>query len=207
MSPWWLLLAAYTLGSLPLSYLVARGARGIDLRQHGSGNLGATNAFRVLGWKLALPIFTGDLLKGFVPAWWFPRVDGSVAWEWGLAYGAAAVLGHVFSVWVRFRGGKGIATGAGVFLGLAPLALAIAFAGWIATVWATRIVSVGSLVAAGVLLIALWLTHVQPPVFALGAALALFVVWTHRANIGRLSRGEEPRFGTRNAPAAPEGSA
>ena len=114
-----LLLAAYLIGAVPTSYLIGRMARGIDLREHGSGNLGATNAFRVLGWRLALPVLLIDVFKGWFPAFVFPRLDGA-GWEWALAYGAAAILGHVFSVYVNFKGGKGVATGAGVFLALAP---------------------------------------------------------------------------------------
>ena len=109
---WLLLAAAYLTGAFPTSYVVGR-MRGIDLRQHGSGNLGATNAYRVLGWRAAIPIFIVDIAKGWFPTFAFPLWDGSPQWEWALAYGAAAILGHVFPVYVRFRGGKGVATSAG----------------------------------------------------------------------------------------------
>ncbi|MGH7445699.1 MAG: glycerol-3-phosphate 1-O-acyltransferase PlsY, partial [Longimicrobiales bacterium] len=159
MSPWLLLLASYLLGAIPTSFLVARAARGIDLRQHGSGNLGATNAFRVLGWKAAAPIFLLDIAKGWLPVALFPLWDTSTAWTWALAYGAAAVIGHVFSIYVRFRGGKGVATGTGVFLALAPLAVLAGLVVWTDLVLATVFVSLSSLDAAIVLPVVVLLSH------------------------------------------------
>lgn len=187
--------AAYLLGSVPASYLAGKWARGIDLRRHGSGNLGATNTFRVLGLGVAAPVIVFDILKGAVPVWLFPRWDGTPNWRWGLLYGGCAFLGHVFSVFVRFRGGKGVATGAGVFLGLAPLAAAVGVLTWLLAVALTRIVSLSSLVAALVLLGTLGLTDHRPEVVALGVATVSLVVFAHRGNIARLRRGEEPRFG------------
>jgi acyl phosphate:glycerol-3-phosphate acyltransferase len=194
MNEWLLLLAAYLLGATPTSYIAGRLARGIDLREHGSGNLGATNAFRVLGWRAATPIFIIDIAKGWIPAWFFPQWDGSPASAWALAYGAAAIVGHVFSVWVRFRGGKGVATGAGVFLALAPLAVLIGLVVWGAIVFATGYVSLGSVVAAALLPLLVWLTRGAGPVIGMAAALGAFVIYAHRANIGRLRRGEEHSF-------------
>lgn len=195
MNPWLGLVAAYLLGSIPSSYLAGRWTRGIDLREHGSGNLGATNTFRVLGGRIATPVIIFDVLKGFVPAWFFPMWDSAADWRWALAYGAAAVAGHVWSVFMRFHGGKGVATGAGVFLALAPFAVLIAFVVWSATVWAVRMVSLGSLLAAIALVGVLAVTAPPPETRILGVLLAVFVVWSHRANIGRIRRGEEPRFG------------
>jgi glycerol-3-phosphate acyltransferase PlsY len=191
---WLLLAASYLMGAFPTSYVVARAARGIDLRQHGSGNLGATNAFRVLGWKAAMPIFIVDILKGWFPTFFFPRWDGSHVEEWALAYGAAAILGHVYSVYVRFRGGKGVATGAGVFLALVPYAVAIGLVLWTALVLFTGYVSLASVVTAIVLPMLVLAFRGVVPVFWLSVALAIFVVYSHRANIGRLVRGEEHRF-------------
>ncbi|MEJ2501950.1 MAG: glycerol-3-phosphate 1-O-acyltransferase PlsY [Gemmatimonadota bacterium] len=185
---------AYLLGAVPTSYLVARAVRGIDLRQHGSGNLGATNAFRVLGWRPALPVVIADILKGWVPAAYFPLWDGAESPEWGLAYGAAAILGHVFSVFVGFRGGKGVATSAGVFLALAPWAVLIAGIVWGVVVTLTRLVSLGSILAAIVLPIAVFATAEPPHVVWLSVALALFVIYAHRSNIRRLVRGQENRL-------------
>ena len=191
---WALLVAAYLLGGFPTSYVAGRLLRGIDLREHGSGNLGATNAFRVLGWRAAVPIFLVDIAKGWFPAFWFPAWDGRPAPEWALAYGAAAILGHVFSVWVGLRGGKGVATGAGVFLALAPRAVLLGLLVWVALVYLTGYVSLASVAAAFVLPIAILIFQGVQPVFWLALALAVFVTWAHRANIGRLLRGEEYRF-------------
>ena len=189
-----LVLAAYLIGAFPSSFVVGKLTRGIDLRQHGSGNLGATNAFRVLGWKAATPVFILDIFKGWLPAFVFPRIDGHPAWELGLAYGAAAIVGHVFSVYVRFKGGKGVATGAGVFLALAPAAVGITTIVWMTLLFVTGIVSIASISAAIMLPIAVLLIGSPPLVLALALALSLFVIYAHRANIKRLMRGEEPSF-------------
>ena len=196
-----LLLAAYLIGAFPSSYVVGRLVRGIDLREHGSGNLGATNAFRVLGWRAATPVFILDTFKGWLPPFLFPRIDGWPAWELALAYGAAAVIGHVFSIYVGFKGGKGVATGGGVFLALAPLAVLISFVTWTVLLLITGTVSIASLASAVALPIAVWLLGSPTLVLALALALALFVIYAHRANIRRLLRGEEPSFkrGAKNA--------
>ncbi|MDB4950676.1 MAG: Glycerol-3-phosphate acyltransferase [Gemmatimonadetes bacterium] len=196
MSPWLLLAASYLLGSVPASYLAGRWARGIDLRAHGSGNLGATNTFRVLGAKVAAPVVLFDVAKGFVPAMLFPLWDASPDARWGIAYGVAAILGHVFSLYMRFRGGKGVATGAGVFLGLAPFAVGVAFVVWLAVLRASRMVSLASLLASLTLVPALFLTPVPREVRILGVAVAAFILYSHRGNVRRIVRGEEPRFGT-----------
>jgi acyl phosphate:glycerol-3-phosphate acyltransferase len=188
-----LLVAAYLLGAFPTSLLVGK-LRGIDLRQHGSGNLGATNVFRVLGWQAAVPVFILDIAKGWFPTQFFPRWDGLGAPEWALAYGAAAIVGHVFSVFVRFRGGKGVATSAGVLLALAPIAVGVGIALWAATVLLTGYVSLGSILAATVVPIVVFFTQGTEPVFWLTVALGAFVVFAHRANIRRLLRREEHSF-------------
>jgi glycerol-3-phosphate acyltransferase PlsY len=189
-----LLVASYLLGAMPTSYLVGRWARGIDLRREGSGNLGATNAFRVLGWRLAVPVLVVDMLKGWAPAYLLPRLL-EVGAGWALAFGAAAIVGHVFSIYMRFRGGKGVATSGGVFLGVAPWAALAAIAVWVLIVAATRIVSVASLAAALVVPVVVWVTQGVGAVLWLSLALLVFVVYAHRANIQRLLRGEEHRFG------------
>ncbi|MGH7504636.1 MAG: glycerol-3-phosphate 1-O-acyltransferase PlsY [Longimicrobiales bacterium] len=194
---WILLAAAYLLGAFPTSYVVGRLVRGIDLRQHGSGNLGATNAFRVLGWRAATPIVLADIAKGWFPAFFFPLWDGRPAPEWALAYGAAAIIGHVFPVYVGFRGGKGVATSAGVFLALAPIAVLAGAVVWGFLVYATGYVSLASVAAALVLPAIVFSLRGSTPVFWLAAALAAFVIYAHRANIGRLTRGQEHRFGRR----------
>jgi glycerol-3-phosphate acyltransferase PlsY len=197
MSPWLLLGASYLVGSIPASYIAGRLARGIDLREHGSGNLGATNTFRVLGAKVAAPVMLFDVFKGFAPAWLFPRWDASPDWRWALAYGAAAIVGHVFSLYMRFRGGKGVATGAGVFLALAPLAVGVAFAVWVVTLRLGRMVSLASILAALTVVPLLWATGAPLEARVLGVAIAAFIVFSHRANVGRILRGEEHRFGKR----------
>ena len=191
---WLLLVASYLLGAFPTSYVVARLARGIDLRQHGSGNLGATNAFRVLGWRAATPIFIVDIFKGWFPAFFFVRWDGAPAFEWALAYGAGAIFGHVFSIYVGFRGGKGVATGSGVFLALAPYAVLVGLLVWATLVYLTGYVSLASIAAALLLPLLVFAFRAPMPVFWLSVGLAMFVLYAHRANIVRLRKGEEHRF-------------
>lgn len=197
-------LFAYVLGATPTSYWVGKFGYNIDLRRRGSGNLGATNTFRVLGPKAAVPVMAVDVAKGWLPVWLFPQIDNTDVFAWTLAYATAAVLGHVFSFWVRFRGGKGIATSAGAFLALAPWATLIAFLAWIAAAFTTRIVSLASLVAALTLPVAVAFTNAEGGDALLGftVLLAAFVFWTHRANLGRLLRGEEHRFGRSKTPPA-----
>jgi glycerol-3-phosphate acyltransferase PlsY len=196
LSPIVLLPLAYLMGSIPTSFWVGKAIYGVDLRQQGSGNLGATNTFRVLGWRAALPVFIVDVAKGFVPAWYFPRLV-TAPWGWALAYGAAAILGHVFSVWVRFKGGKGIATSAGVFLGLAPWAVLAGFIVWSITVATTRMVSLASMLSALTIPVVVWLIPHEGgrtlQYFTIG--LAVFVIWAHRENVRRILRGQEHRFG------------
>lgn len=194
MTAWLLILASYLLGAVPTSYVGGRLSRGIDLRGWGSGNLGATNTFRVLGWRVALPVLIVDVLKGWAPVFYFPRLDGLSSPDWALAYGAAAVIGHVFSLYVRFKGGKGVATSGGVLLALAPVATLVGFGAWLLVVLWTRIVSLASLVAAVIIPFVVYLTQGRSTVFWLAVGLALFVLVAHRSNVRRLLRGEEHRF-------------
>lgn len=191
---WLLLILSYLLGAIPTSFLAGRLFRGVDLREHGSGNLGATNALRVLGWRAAVPVMLVDVAKGWVPTALFPLWIAASGPGWSLAYGTAAIVGHVFSVFVGFRGGKGVATSAGVFLALAPWAVLIGAIVWGVTLVLTRIVSLASLVAAVVLPMAVFATNEPRTVFGLSVALAVFVFYAHRANIRRLARGEELSF-------------
>jgi acyl phosphate:glycerol-3-phosphate acyltransferase len=194
-----LVIVAYLLGSIPSSYIAGRVTRGIDLREHGSGNLGATNTFRVLGPRLAAPVMVADMGKGFLPTALFPQLDGTGQWGWALAYGAAAIVGHVFSIYMRFRGGKGVATATGVFLALSPVAMVIAIGGWRVVLRLSRMVSLASIVAAAILVVALVLTEDRSEVLTLGILVATFVVYAHRSNVGRILRGEEHRFGAGRA--------
>ncbi|MEP6990183.1 MAG: glycerol-3-phosphate 1-O-acyltransferase PlsY [bacterium] len=191
---------AYLSGSLPFAHLAGR-ASGVDLRKQGSGNLGATNVLRVLGWKVGLLVFLADAAKGALPVFLLPPriVSTHDPVFWGIAVGIAAIAGHVRPCFLRFRkGGKGVATAAGVFFALAPIPMLITFAIFVAVVFGTGYVSLGSLVSA-VLLPALlaFTAGVSSLLFLVSVVIASFVFWTHRANIGRLRRGEENRFGKR----------
>lgn len=204
MTPALLVVAAYLIGAIPASYIAGRLAKGIDLREHGSGNLGATNAFRVLGAKVAAPVVIFDILKGTFPVVAFSRWDGSADWRWELAYGAAAIIGHVFPVYMRFRGGKGVATSAGVFLALAPEAVGLGLLTWLVVLKLTRMVSAGSIAAGAVVgvLLGLNLPPERLEVRLLGGLIVAFIIFAHRANVGRILRGEEHRFGMKKEPRA-----
>lgn len=195
-----LLLAAYAVGATPTSFWVGKFLYGKDLRQVGSGNLGATNTFRVLGWKAAAPVLVVDVLKGWLPVWWFPLIDDRTTAVWAIGYGAAAIVGHVFSIWVRFKGGKGVATSAGVLTALAPVSVAAAVVAWVIVVGLTRMVSAGSLAAAVVAPLSAALTvGTSPTLTAFMTLLALFIIWAHRSNVRRIFKGVEPRIGQRPA--------
>jgi glycerol-3-phosphate acyltransferase PlsY len=192
-----LVLLAYLIGATPTSYLAARLGRGIDLRQHGSKNLGATNVYRVLGWPYAIPVGVIDAAKGALPVAILGPWSNGPAW-FPVALGLVAVLGHMFSPYVGFRGGKGVATAAGMFLALAPLAIVISLPIWAATLWLSGYVSVASLVVA--VLFPLWVRLTapdQPYTVWAAVVLALLIVYAHRHNIERLRQGTENRFRTR----------
>lgn len=195
--------AAYLLGSIPTAYIAGRLIRGIDLRTVGSGNLGATNVYRELGTAPALVVLAADMLKGAAPAWagttlLSPLIAPPEAAWWALACGCAAIAGHSRSVFLRFRGGgKGVATAAGVFLALTPLPLLGALGVFGVAVAATRMVSVGSILAALALPALEYRAVGAAPAFVASIAVAGFVVFTHRSNIARLMAGTEPRLGRR----------
>lgn len=197
---------AYLSGSLPFAFLAGRLLKGIDLRTVGSGNLGATNVYRTLGAPAAVVVLVLDALKGALPVVLLtPRITevvaapaGSHTPAWmGLMVGIAAILGHAKPIFLLWRGGgKGVATTAGVFGALVPAGLGIAVLVFTGVVWRTRIVSLGSMIAALVLPLAIALTEgVSSPFALVAVAVAGFVVWTHRANIERLRDGTEPRLG------------
>lgn len=192
---------AWLIGSIPTAYLVGR-ANGVDLRTVGSGNLGATNVFRTLGWKWGLAVYAIDVAKGALPVVWLPVLAGvSRGWPWGMVFGIAAIVGHVRPVFLLGRGGgKGVATASGVFLALAPVAALAALVTFLLVVAATRYVSLGSLAGAVVLPIALAVQERSlTPLVIVSAVIACFVFWTHRENIQRLIRGEERRISTPGA--------
>ncbi|HZH39489.1 MAG TPA: glycerol-3-phosphate 1-O-acyltransferase PlsY [Gemmatimonadales bacterium] len=191
------LAASYLLGATPTSYVAGRLAKGIDLREQGSKNLGATNVYRVLGWRWAIPVALIDIAKGAIPVALFG------AWAAGapgfpVFLGLAAVLGHIFSPYVRFKGGKGVATAAGMFLALAPFAVVIALPVWGLCLWATGYVSLSSILVAAIFpVLVLLTTHGSAPPLIASIGLALLIVYSHRANIRRLIAGTENRFRTR----------
>lgn len=197
------LVLAWLMGSIPTAYLVGK-AHGVDLRTVGSGNLGATNALRTLGWKAGLLVYAVDTLKGALPVALLPRMlpamfGGASHPHWGLAFGLAAIVGHVRPVFLRGKGGgKGVATASGVFLALVPLPALLALVSFVATAWASRYISLASLVGAVVLVISVGVQYgVRAPVFGIAALVTAFVFYTHRENIGRLRRGTERRLGDR----------
>lgn len=185
-------LAAYLIGSIPFAFLLAR-RRGIDLRRAGSGNVGASNVLRTSGVVLAVLAVVLDGSKGALAVLLAQGVTaGSVT---PVAAGLASVAGHIYPVWLRFQGGKGVATAAGVFSVLAPMALAVAVAVFLVAVLATRIVSVGSVSAALTLAMVTAVTDSSRLVVAAAWIVAALIVYRHRANLARLLEGTERRVG------------
>lgn len=199
-----LLIGSYLFGSIPFGYLAGR-LVGIDIRQAGSGNVGATNVVRVLGKRFGYPVLALDVLKGFgavkiamliapgrPPEWNSPEIFGILA-------AMSSVLGHLYPPWLKFKGGKGVATSAGALFALTPVATLVGVAIWIVVFWLTRYVSLASMIAAGVLPIVILVVSSQDqnkrrPLVYSSACVATVVVWRHRSNLSRLMRGTEPRF-------------
>ncbi len=202
------LIGSYLLGSIPAAHIAGL-SKGIDLRKHGSGNLGATNVIRVLGTKIGLLVFAFDMAKGALPVALFSRwlpADALILGDptiTGIACGIAAIAGHVRPIYLKFgKGGKGVATAAGVFLALAPIQTLLTLIIFAVVLLSSGFVSLGSLTGAVMLPVLLAITvSVRSPLFAISVLVGIFVFWTHRANIGRLRRGEEHRFGKRGTPA------
>lgn len=193
------LLLAFLLGSIPFALLLGR-MKGVDIRRHGSGNVGATNAFRVLGKGLGILCLVLDMLKGWLPVTVLGRGHaglglGTEGWMWALAF--AAIAGHMFSPWLHFRGGKGVATSLGVLLAIAPLPLLVAFVGGLLIIAVTGYVSLASMTCAALLPVLIFAFHAAAPPWlsiALTAALAVLIIWKHRSNITRLRNGTESRI-------------
>jgi len=209
MSPtiWILIAAAYLYGSIPFGFLAARWLRGVDIRTVGSGNVGATNACRVIGFKFFPLVFLLDMSKGFLPTLLMQRVLTEAAGQdphpLVLAAGLAALVGHVLPIYLRFRGGKAVAAGTGLFLIVAPWGLLVAVAVWAAVFLPWRYVSLASISAAVALPIGVALTHGDP--WGSGLSVVIFsvlagagVILLHRANIRRLMAGTEHAIGKRN---------
>jgi glycerol-3-phosphate acyltransferase PlsY len=198
-----ILVGSYMLGSIPFGYLAGRFAR-IDIRKFGSGNIGATNAVRVLGKKYGYPVFALDFLKGFgavrismlmasgpPPGWNSPEI-------FGIAAAISCVIGHSYPPWLKFKGGKGVATSAGTLFALAPMVGFIGVAIWMVTFWVTRYVSLASVTAAVALPIVIlavsWRNENAKAIFYFSVCVAAVVIWRHRSNLSRLLSGTEPRF-------------
>jgi glycerol-3-phosphate acyltransferase PlsY len=198
------LIGSYLLGSIPFGYLAGRLA-GIDIRKVGSGNVGATNVVRVLGKKYGYPVFALDVLKGFVPVKISMLIAPGLPTEWnspeifGILAALSSVLGHLYPPWLKFKGGKGVATSAGALFALTPIATLIGIAIWIIVFWLTGYVSLASMIAAIVLPIVILVLRSQDqnkgkPLVYSSACVAAVVIWRHRSNLSRLMRGTEPRF-------------
>jgi len=188
-------LAAYLMGALPFGKWVAA-MRGVDILKEGSGNIGATNVWRILGPKFGVVVLLLDVLKGFAPSYFLPLLADRPLGDpyWGIGFGAGAVIGHSISPFLRFKGGKSVATALGVMIAITPEVAAISFGIFLVTLLLTRYVSLGSIlgaIAAPVLAAAFGYPLIVVVVYS---ALALLIVIRHRPNIARLLRGEEPKF-------------
>ncbi|PAW86021.1 MAG: acyl-phosphate glycerol 3-phosphate acyltransferase [Pedosphaera sp. Tous-C6FEB] len=218
-----LILLSYLLGSIPTGFLVAK-AKGVDIRSVGSGNIGATNVFRILGKGPGIFVLTADALKGalavsvigpFVARGYHLSLPVFSSWTssaWNLSEimdhlpalaGICAILGHNYTCWLNFKGGKGIATTAGVFAALAPAAFGIALAAWLVVFAVSRYVSLASIVAAVALPLAVWLTGNGALLIGVSTALGALAIYKHKANLDRLRAGTENRIGAKK-PESPE---
>ena len=188
-----LILGAYLLGSIPTGLLLARAA-GVDIRTSGSGNIGATNVYRTMGRTVGILTLVGDCLKGLIPVLVAQRLemgDAMIA-----AVGTAAFLGHVYTIFLGLKGGKGVATALGVFLGISPASVGIAVVIFITVVAAWRYISLGSITTAAAMPFIITLLDRRPLIIAMTAVIALLVIWKHRENIARLREGTESKFKT-----------
>jgi glycerol-3-phosphate acyltransferase PlsY len=185
-------LVAYLIGSVPFGLLLAK-AKGKDIRKLGSGNIGATNVLRCLGKPAGITCFALDVFKGFLPAFFFPLLAETSASS-AILFGAAAILGHNFPVFLNFKGGKGVATSAGVLIGVAPLAVVIGLLVWILVFYTSGYVSLGSIVAAAAVIVAGWALNYGWLTATALTLLGALTIYRHRANIQRLLAGTENKF-------------
>lgn len=196
---------SYLAGSIPTAYVAARLIKGVDIRKVGSGNVGASNAQRLLGkgWGIAILLF--DAIKGLVPLLLIMHTflgSNPHVQRYAMAGALAAMLGHVFPVWLGFKGGKGVATGLGVMTALVPLQVAVAFPVFLLVVYVTRYISLGSILAAAVMPAAFFIDHSLPAggeLFAFISVACIFVIYKHKTNIKRILAGTENRLGDKRA--------
>lgn len=193
------ILGSYLLGSIPTSYIFGKILKGIDIREHGSGNAGATNALRILGTKWGILTMILDMAKGWLAVFLGRMLlDNPANWVL-IALALGAIIGHIFTIYLGFKGGKGVATSAGVFIALAPIPVAIALAVFIITVWITRYVSLGSMLAALVafgaeLFINIKNNFADKEILGLVILIVAFIIFRHKANIQRLLAGNENKL-------------
>lgn len=187
-----LLLCSYCIGSIPTGLLLAKAFGGVDIRTQGSGNIGATNVYRTLGRKVGLLTLVGDCLKGLLPVLAAKALQ--LPGEWIALIGIAAFLGHIFPVFLRFKGGKGVATALGVFLATAPLAVLGALGVFIIVLTSWRYVSLASITAAAVIPLLITLIYGNPTIVAMSVAISVIVILKHHENIKRLRSGTESKF-------------
>ena len=200
------LIGAYLLGGIPTAYLAGRLVRGIDIRDHGSGNVGATNAVRVLGWRIGIPVLLADILKGVAAVLVCRLLWPELSWM-PVIGGVVSICGHIWTVFLGFKGGKGVATSTGVFLALSPVALGVAAVVFVLAVFFTRYISVGSMAGAVVFTSFVWVQRLAPGgvtpdwiLAALSLAVCMFIIARHRINIVRLLNGTECKIKFRSGP-------
>ncbi len=188
-----LIIVSYFIGAIPTGVILAKAFAGRDIRQEGSGNIGATNVTRVLGKKVGALTLVGDLLKGFLPVWAGAAITGSL--NVACLMGLAAFLGHLFPIYLGFKGGKGVATALGVFLYLSPIVILIEVVVFAASVAIWKYVSLGSILAAGTMPVLLYLLSFPTPVLLLSIVFAILINIKHSSNIQRLMSGTENKIG------------
>ena len=205
MTPLLALVAAYLIGAIPFGYLIVKWKTGADVRASGSGNIGATNVLRTTGRAAGIVTLLLDIAKGFVAVWLTGKLTGGNI-HWMSAAALAVMAGHAFPIFLRFQGGKAVASFIGAYLYLAPVPLVAVLIVWAGTVLYTRYVSLGSILAAGTFPLAVWL-FLQPPLSLEGASIVsgAFIIYRHRANMERIRNGSEHvlSFGSRKTVAAP----
>lgn len=189
--PFGLVIGAYLFGSIPTGLLLGK-AFGVDIRATGSGNIGATNVYRTLGRRIGIATLVGDCLKGLLPVLLARHLAPGDPWV--VAVGLAAFLGHVYTVFLGFKGGKGVATALGVFLGVAPLAVLAALAIFVVVVVIWRYISLGSIIAAALMPLIVAVLGEHPPVIVMTFLIAALVIYKHKENLHRLRTGTENRF-------------